>query len=90
MIDPNQPMTLEELKRYLQASEDTLRGYLGEGMGRQSGFKVGKSWRFLPLDVVEWLKRRQKRNLKQKDGILCQRALKLIAQKALNAEKTKR
>src|SRR2546421_8489555 len=57
-IDPYQPMTLEELCHYLKARPPTIRTYLAEGL-KEVGFKVGKEWRFLPLEVIEWLKWRQ-------------------------------
>jgi hypothetical protein len=57
-IDPNRPMDFDELCRYLKASRSTIRSYLAEGM-TEVGFKVGKKWRFLPLEVIDWLKRRQ-------------------------------
>jgi hypothetical protein len=53
-------MTFEELCQYLKARPPTIRSYLAEGL-KDVGFKVGKEWRFLPLDVVEWLKWRQQR-----------------------------
>ena len=59
-IDPHRPMTFEELCQYLKARPPTIRSYLAEGL-KDVGFKVGKEWRFLPLDVVEWLKWRQRR-----------------------------
>jgi Helix-turn-helix domain len=59
-IDPHRPMDFQELCRYLKASPPTIRAYLAEGL-REVGFKVGKEWRFLPLEVIEWLKWRQRR-----------------------------
>jgi hypothetical protein len=53
-------MTLEELCHYLKARPPTIRTYLAKGL-KGVGFKVGKEWRFLPLDVIEWLKWRQRR-----------------------------
>jgi predicted site-specific integrase-resolvase len=53
-------MDFEEVCDYLQASPSTIRSYLAEGM-TEAGFKVGKEWRFLPLDLIDWLKRRQQR-----------------------------
>jgi hypothetical protein len=53
-------MDLEEICGYLKATPSTIRAYLTEGM-TEVGFKVGKEWRFLPLDVVDWLKRRRQR-----------------------------
>jgi hypothetical protein len=86
-IDPNYPLTLEELKEYLRISEDTLKAYLSEGLGRE-GFKVGKSWRFMPLDVIVWLKDRHKRNYKASQNILSKNELKLIALKAKKAQQS--
>jgi hypothetical protein len=53
-------MTFEELCQYLKPRSPTIRSYLAEGL-KDVGFKVGKEWRFLPLDVVEWLKWQQRR-----------------------------
>jgi hypothetical protein len=65
--DPFRPMNFEELCRYLKARPQTIRAYLAEGLGRV-GFKVGKEWRFLPLDVIEWLKWRHRRKTGEKPG----------------------
>ncbi len=88
-IDTNYPMTFEELREYLRISKYTLHDYLAEGLGRQAGFKVGKEWRFMPLDVVEWLKDRHRKNHKVRQNILSQDELKIIARKALNDQKLK-
>ena len=85
-IDPNYPITFEELREYLRVSKYTLQDYLAEGLGRQAGFKVGKEWRFMPLDVIEGLKDRHKRNFKTSKNILTKNKLQLIASRAIKAE----
>jgi hypothetical protein len=57
-VESNRRMDFEELCRYLKASRSTIRSYLADGM-TEVGFKVGKKWRLLPLEVIGWLKRRQ-------------------------------
>ena len=89
LIDPNFPMTFEELREYLRISKYTLQDYLAEGLGRQSAFKIGKGWRFMPLEVIEWLKDRHKRNYKTTKNSLSQNELKLIASKAIKAQKSR-
>jgi hypothetical protein len=59
-IDPHRPMTFQELCQYLRVRPPTIRTYMAERL-REVGFKVGKEWRFLPLEVIEWLKWRQRR-----------------------------
>lgn len=82
-IDPNYPITFEELQEYLRVSKYTLQDYLAEGLGRQAGLKVGKEWRFLPLEVIQWLKDRYIRNFKVTQNILSQNELQNIARRAL-------
>ncbi|OGW14689.1 MAG: hypothetical protein A3G93_04815 [Nitrospinae bacterium RIFCSPLOWO2_12_FULL_45_22] len=86
-VDPNFPMTFEELKAYLRVSKYTLQDYLAEGLGMQAGFKIGKEWRFMPLDVIEWLKDRHRKNYKVKQNILSHNELQNIARRALKAQK---
>jgi hypothetical protein len=59
-IDPHRPMTFHELCQYLRARPPTIRTYLAEGL-KEVGSKVGKEWHFLPLEVIERLKWRQRR-----------------------------
>ncbi len=51
---PN-PLTTPELCEYLRASKSTIDQYNREGMPR---FYVGKECRYIPSEVVDWLKRR--------------------------------
>lgn len=88
VIDPNYPLTRQELEEYLRISSDTLSDYLKEGLNRV-GFKIGKGWRFLPFEVIQWLKDRHKRNYKTTKNSLSQNELKLIALKAIKAQRSR-
>lgn len=87
-IDVNFPMTREEFQDYLRVSKYTLQDYLAEGLNRV-GFKVGREYRFIPLDVVSWLKDRQKKNHKVGKNMLSKNELKLIALRGRKGKKSR-
>ena len=58
MPAPNRSMGIKELADWLGASRSTVAQYVREGLGEAAGFKVGKQWRLMPLEVVAWLRDR--------------------------------
>jgi excisionase family DNA binding protein len=55
--DSNQFLTVEEMARLLNVKDRIIYGLPKQGL---PAHKVGKELRFDPLEVAEWLKKRQK------------------------------
>lgn len=49
------PFSIDELCIFLHAAKSTIDQYNREGMPR---FFVGKECRYIPSEVIDWLKRR--------------------------------
>jgi predicted DNA-binding transcriptional regulator AlpA len=60
LFDNQIPKTIDELCAFLRASKSTIYEYNRQGIPR---FPVGKSWRYMTDEVIEWLKERGKRRL---------------------------
>jgi len=53
----NRPMTMQELCTALSVSNETVYGWIKKK--RFPAFRIGRDWRFEPLEVLEWWEARR-------------------------------